>query len=178
MLRTREPGGDLILGHIGVLILQVNQHLEGYHGYTEFLLVLAQQFLRIVWPVKRLAARIRAGTCMVTSYNKMATAVVFPDNRMPKGFARSTHAHRQRQQRKLDGILGILGEKRLVTSHSDVVLDVARFRHPDGGVNEEVRSFLFCGPQGQLLVSAVHRIACLEGNYAAPPKPSEFRPEF
>jgi len=31
---------------------------------------------------------------------------------------------------------------------------------------------------GPLLVSAVHRIACLEGNYATPPEPGEFRPEF
>jgi hypothetical protein len=56
----------------------------------------------------------------------------------------------------------------LVAAHARVVIDVARLRHADDGLNQQVRLDLFGGAKRELLVRAVHRIARLERDDTAP----------
>jgi hypothetical protein len=69
-------------------------------------------------------------------------------------------------------------EHRFVAAHAGEVVDVARLRHADDGVDEEVRLRLLGRAEGQLLMRAVERVAGLEGDDAAPAELAEIGAEF
>ena len=56
----------------------------------------------------------------------------------------------------------------LVAAHAREVVDVARLRHADDGLNQQVRLDVLRRPERELLVGAMHRIARLERDDAAP----------
>ena len=58
------------------------------------------------------------------------------------------------------------------------MVDVARLGHADDRVNEEVRFDLLCGAERELDVRAVHRVAGLEGDDAAPAASGELFAEL
>ena len=92
-----RPARHLVFRHVPVLILQVNHHLKRHHGNAQFLLVLAETLLRVIWPVERLAIRIIARPGMIATHDKMTAAMILPDDRVPQSFARTCHAHGKRQ---------------------------------------------------------------------------------
>src|SRR6188508_43079 len=56
----------------------------------------------------------------------------------------------------------------LVAAHAREVIDVARLRHTDDRLNQQVRLDVFGRTERELLVRAMHRIARLERDDAAP----------
>ena len=61
-------------------------------------------------------------------------------------------------------VLRIVGHERLVAADAGVVVDVARLRHADDRMDEQIGPFFFGGAERQLVVRAVHRVAGLEGD--------------
>jgi hypothetical protein len=65
-------------------------------------------------------------------------------------------------------LLGVGLQEVLITAHAREVVDVARLRHADDGLDQEIRLDVLGRAKRQLLVGAVHRVARLEGDDAAP----------
>ena len=65
-------------------------------------------------------------------------------------------------------LLGIGLDQVLVAAHAREVIDVAGLRHADDGMDQQVRLDLLRRAERELLVRAVHRIARLERDDAAP----------
>ena len=105
---------------------------------------------------------------MVAADDQVGAAVVLADDRVPDRLARAGHAHRQRQQAERGGLLGIVVQQLLVAAHAGEMVDVAGLGHADHGLDQEVGLGRLGGAEGQLLVRAVHRVAGLEGDHAAP----------
>ena len=164
--------------HVTVLVLQIHHHLEGNHGNAHFLLVLLEQFLGFIRTVKRLAVGILPRSGMISPDDEMSATVVLADESVPHRFPRSAHAHGQRQHRQLDRPVRVFREQQLVAARADEVIHIARLRHSDGRMNQQVRLDLFRGTHGQFNVCAVHGVAGLEGNRAGPSQAAEFCPDI
>ena len=94
-------------------------------------LVLLEEFLRLVRAVERLAVGILARAGVVAADNEVRAAVILADQRVPDGLARSAHAHRQRQQRELHRSLRIFRQQQLIAAHAGEVIHVAGLGHSD-----------------------------------------------
>ena len=127
-----------------------------------------KNLLRLVGAIERLAVGIFAGTGVIAAHDEVRAAMVLADDRMPNGLARSAHAHGERQQGKLRGRLRELGEQQLVAAHSRVVIHVAGLGHAHHRMNQQVGLDLLGGAESQFDVGAVHGVASLEGDHAAP----------
>ena len=62
----------------------------------------------------------------------------------------------------------IFADEELVAADAGEVVDVAGLGHADDRMDEEVGFDLLRGAEGELDVRAVHRVAGLEGDDAAP----------
>ena len=72
--------------------------LNGTMADVELFLVLLHELLRVVRAVERLAVAVVAGAGVIAADDEVRAAVVLADDRVPHGFARAAHAHRERQQ--------------------------------------------------------------------------------
>ena len=86
------------------------------------------------------------------------------------GFARAAHAHCQRQQRQHSRVRRVALQQRLIAAHPGVVIDIARLGHADDRMDQQVGLELAGGAQRQLVVSAVHGVAGLEGDDLRQPR--------
>src|ERR1043166_1387552 len=100
---------------------------------------LIMSTLAIVWPGGRVARRLAARGGGIATYNEMRAAMIFPNDRVPDRFARSTHPHGQRQQGELGRAARIFRNEQLITTHTREVVDVAGPRHADRWMNEQTR---------------------------------------
>ena len=130
--------------------------------------MLLQEILRVVRAVERFARAVLARTRVVAADDEVRAAVVLANDCVPERLARSAHAHRERQQRERGRLLRVRLDQMLVAAHARVVIDVAGLRHADDGLNQQIRLDLFGRPERELLVRAVHRVARLERDDAAP----------
>src|SRR5579872_2297950 len=104
--------------------------------------------------------------------------MIFADERVPDGFARSAHAHRKRQHGKFDAASGEFRKQQLVATYPREVVDVAGFGHPDRRMDKQVGFDLFGGAEGQLHVGAMHWVTSLKGDHAAPTQPGKLSTQF
>ncbi len=160
--------GDFVDGIVRLFVGDIDHEFEVDHFDAELFLVLLHKLLGVVGAVKRLAAFVAAGTGVIAADDEVRAAMVLADDRVPDGFARTAHAHGQRQQRQVRSVLRVVGHERLVAADARVVIDVARLRHADDRVDEEVGFFILRGAEGELVMCAVHRIAGLESNDLPP----------
>ncbi len=72
----------------------------------------------------------------------------------------------------------IFPDEELITADAGEIIDVAGFGHADDRMDEEAGFDLFRGAEGKLDMRAVHRIACLEGDDAAPALVGEVGAKF
>src|SRR5579885_663693 len=108
-VQLAHPCGNLILRHQGAELLNVNHHAERDYADANFILILQYEFLRVVWTIEWLAVGSLARTGMITPDNEMGAPEILADDGVPDRVARTGHAHRQRQQRKLHHACGIVG---------------------------------------------------------------------
>ena len=153
---------------IFILVLEVDHHLERHQGDADFLFVFREELLGFVRSVERLAVGILARTGMVAADDEVGAAVVFANERVPDGFARAAHAHGKGDEGELGGAGRIFPDKELIAADAGEVIDVAGLGHADDGMDEEAGFDLLRGAEGELDVRAVHRVAGLEGDDAAP----------
>ncbi len=73
---------------------------------------------------------------------------------------------------------GNFESKQLVAAHAGEVVNVAGFRHADGGINQQVGFNLFGGAEGQFHVGAMHRVAGLKGHQSPPSQTCELGTQF
>src|SRR5262249_35784955 len=127
-----------------------------------------EQLLRFVRSVKRFAIGILARAGVVAADNEVSASVVFADERVPDGFAWAAHAHGERDKGEFGGAGWIFSKQMLVTADAGEVIDIAGLGHTDNRMDKEACFNLFRGPEGKFDMRAVHRVAGLEGNDAAP----------
>src|SRR5258707_9032068 len=101
---------------------------------------------------------------MVSADDNVRAAIILANQTMPHRLARSAHAHRQREQRKLYGSMRIFRQQELVAANARVVIHVARFRHPNYWMQQQARFHVLRGTHGKLHVSAMHWVSSLERN--------------
>ena len=119
------------------------------------------------------AAGVLAGPRMIATDDEVRAAVVLPNDGVPHALAGTAHAHGERQERQERGVERVRGDQRLIAAHPCVVIHVARLRHPDHGVHQQVRLDLLGGPQGQLLMGTVHGVPRLKRHDLAPAHPAK-----
>ena len=177
-LGARDVQHGAALGHfvrrvILRLFLHIDHVLEIDHGDADFRLILLEQRLRVIGAVEIDALAVLAGAGVVAADDEMGDAVVLADQPVPDRLARARHAHRQVQKAHRGGRLRVLVQHRLIAAHPGEVIDIARFRHADDGVDQQVRHRLAGGAEGQFLMRAVQRVAGLEGDDLLPAKLAE-----
>ena len=173
-----RPFRDLVGGEILVLIFEVDHHVEGHHGDADVGLVLLEEFLGFVGAVERLAVGVFARTGVIAAHDEVGATVILANQCVPDGLARPAHAHGQRQQRKFDRSRRILGREQLITTNTGEVIHVAGFGHAHHGMDQKAGFHLLGGAEGKLLMGAMHGIARLKGDDAAPAQASEFGAKF
>ena len=72
---------------------------EIHHFETDLVLMAAKEVLRIIGAIKILTLAVFSRPGMIPPNDKMATAVVFSNKRMPNCFTRACHTHRKIEQR-------------------------------------------------------------------------------
>ena len=130
--------------------------------------MLLEQFLGVVRTVEVLAVGILSWTGMIAAHDEVRASMVFSYQAVPHRFARSAHAHGERQHGELDRALGILREQQLIAAGADEIIHVARLGHADRGMNEQIRLDLLGGTHGQFDVRPMHGITRLEGHDFGP----------
>jgi hypothetical protein len=158
-------------------VLDVDHLAERDHGHPELGLVLADEFLGVVWPVERPTLGVGAWPGVIASHDEVGDPVVAPDDGVQRGLAGSPHAHGERQQRQHRRVVGVAIHDRLVAANPRVVVDVTRLGHADDGMDEEVGLHLLGRAQGELVVGAVQRVTGLEGDHPAPAPSGELGPQ-
>ena len=159
-------------------LLHIDHVFEIDHFDADLFLMLAHQILGIIGAIEVFACRVLTRSGVVATDDEMGAAVVLADKRVPNGLARPGHAHRKVQKRHGRGRPRIFVEHRLIAAHAGKVIDIARFGHADNRMDEKVGLRFFCGAEGQFLMCAVQRVACLEGNDLAPAKFAEMGAQF
>ena len=102
---------------------------------------------------------------MVPAHYQVVGAVVAANNRVPQGLPRTAHAHRERQKCQDDSRrLVVPVGQRPVRADPGVVVDVAWLGEAYHGVQQQDAVNGVRGALGQLLVDAMERVACLEGD--------------
>ncbi len=133
-----RAGGHLVFGNEGVQILDVHDGFERDHADPDLAGVRGDERLRGVRVVEWAPGCVVAGSGVVAADDEVRAAVVLPDDRVPERFARPRHAHRERQEREPGRARRIVGQHGLIAVHPRVVIDVARTRHADGRMDEEI----------------------------------------
>ncbi|MBA7635735.1 hypothetical protein ES703_43339 [subsurface metagenome] len=87
---------------------------------------------------------------------------------MPQRFPRSTHAHSQWQQAEHGRAGRVPGQDMLVAPHPGVVVYVPGLGKPDHWMDQDVGPDFSGGPEGQLYMCPVHRVARLESYHPFP----------
>ena len=100
--------------------------------------MLLKQLLSVIWAVKRISLGVASRTGVVATDDEMCAPIVFPDDGVPHSLARASHAHCQRQEGQLGCVLGVVGQQRLITADSRVMIHVTRLGHPDHGMDQEI----------------------------------------
>lgn len=182
--------GDLINGHVDVLVGDVGHHLEGnllpgssvrfstrgnaaakdatHHLDVELVLVLSDEFLSIVRTVEILSLRVLSGSGVVTTDDEVSRTEVLSDDRVPDGLAGSGHPHREGQEGERSHALGVRANDGLVNADTREVVNISGLRESDDGVDEDVGVLLTGSTNGELSVGSVHRVAGLERDDAGP----------
>src|SRR5437016_6242730 len=141
---------------------------------TQLLLVLPQKRLCVVGSIKGSAIRAASRTSVVPTNDEVGTPVVLTNDRVPHGLARSSHAHRKREQGQSRSILRIVAQQGLIAPHSGVVIYIPGFRHTNGWMNQQIGSGVPRRAQSQFQVDAMHGVPGLEGNDLRPSEAQEF----
>lgn len=155
-LRAR---GDLIHGLVFVGVGKIGHLLELDDLDSQFVLVLLHRMLGVIRAVELDSLGVLARTSMVASNDEMCSSVILPDDGVPDGFTRSTHAHGQRQQTQDSHSIGVTGEDGLVHTHTSEVVDISGLSETDDGVDQDIRLTGAGGANRQFTVSPVHRIS-------------------
>ena len=87
---------DLVLGHVAVLVCEVDHHVERNHGDPNLGLVLLEQILGFIGTIKGFTVTVFAGTGVVSPHDEVRAAMILTDECVPNGFPRPAHPHRQR----------------------------------------------------------------------------------
>ena len=128
-----HPLLDLVARLVLRLLLDVDHLLEVDHLDPDLVLVLAEELLRLVGPVERIALRVLPRTGVVAPDDHVGAAVIAPDDPVPHRLARPAHAHGEVEEAERGGRGRILVEHRLVAAHAGEMVDVARLGHADDG---------------------------------------------
>lgn len=147
---------------------KVGHLLEGHHLDLELVVVLDDKVLGIVGTVEVLALGVLSRTGVVTSDDEVCCAEVLTDDRVPDGFAGTSHAHGEREKGEMAEAVGVLLHDSLVDAHTGVVVNVSRLGKTDDGVDEDVCLSLASSTDRQFTVSTMHGVAGLE-SYDLPP---------
>lgn len=124
--------------------------------------------LRIVGSVHVLSGAILARSCVIATDDEMRRAKILPNDGVPNGFARTAHPHRKLQQRQSSHAVRIRLDDSIVHADSRESIDVARLREADDRVNQNIRIALTRSTNGELSVSAMHRVSRLESYDSSP----------
>jgi hypothetical protein len=170
--------GDLVLGLVLVGIGQVGHHLEGHDLDAELVLVLLDGLLCVVGAVELLALGVLTGPGVVATDDEVCGTEVLADDGVPDGLAGTAHAHGKGQQGQGGHAVGVAGQQGLVDADAGEVVDVAGLGQADDGVDEHVGLAGAGSADGQLAVSAVHGVACLEGDDLGPAQLVEVRAQL
>src|SRR5215470_19596610 len=162
------PARSLILGYVPAAVRQVNHLLEWHDLDAKLGTVLAKKFLCLIRIIEGQAVRLKPRPRMVPSHDEVGSTVVLADNGVPEGFARSTHTHGEREERKHHPVLRVARQDCLVAAHPRLRIDVPGLRHPHHRVDQQIGVLRKRGAKGELLVGSVHRITCLERDHPNP----------
>lgn len=91
-----------------------------------------------------------------------------------RGFGKKPHKDSTITKSNRQDAYGVLLHDGLVAAHARVVVDIARLRHADNGVNQEIAACLCRSQASQLNVRTMHRIASLERAHCGPPLRNKF----
>lgn len=160
--------GNLVTGHVLVLVGEVDHLLELNHLDAKLLLVLLNELLGIVSTVVVLAVLVLAGTGVVSADNEVSSTVVLADHGVPEGLTGTTHAHGKGQKGEGAHAVGVSVQQSLVDTDTGEVVNVTRLGQTDNGVDEDVGLLRASSTHRQLTVSTVHRVAGLEGHHLLP----------
>src|SRR4029077_153727 len=108
----------------------------------------------------------RAG--MVAADDEVGASVVFADGGVPYGATRAANAHGERDKGEFGGAGRIFPNEELVTANTGEVIDIAGLGHANDRMDKKTGFDLFRGTEGKSDVGAVHRVAGLKGDDAAP----------
>src|SRR3990167_11502751 len=129
--------------------------------------LLRVKFIKDIMRIKRPV--ITTYSCMISTYNKMCTAVIFPHQGVKDRLSRSGIPHSGRKNGQHSPILGIIFfQKNFITFNPHLCRDIVAFCFPYQRVQKYGIHYL----QGTLLdifVRAMHRITSLESNHPSPP---------
>lgn len=167
-VESLSAGGDLIRGDVLVRVGQVGDLLEGHDLNVDLVLVLLDQILGIVRPVKVLAGRVLSGTSVITANDEVSRSVVLADNGVPESFTRTSHAHGQGQEGESSHASGVAANDSLVDTNTGEVVNVTGLGQTNDGVDEDVGLAGASSANSQLTVSTVHGVAGLESNDTGP----------
>ena len=140
--------------------------------------MLFEKLLGVVRAVEVLAVGIFSGAGMIAADDEVGASMILANQAMPDGFARSAHAHGERQHGSSTVPLRVLGEQQLIAAGADEIINVARLGHTDRGMDQQIRLDLLGGAHGQFDVGAMHGIAGLEGDDTGPAQAAEFGAQF
>lgn len=166
-----DAGGDFVFRPVFVAVGEVGHHLEGDDFDAQLVSVFFHGVLGVVGAVELFAFGVLAGSGVVSSDDEMCGSVVLSDDGVPDRFSWSTHAHCQREETEDGHAVRVAREDSFVHPDTCEVIDVARLRQSDYGVNEDVGLTSSSGADGQFSVGAVHWVSSLECDH---PRPSEF----
>ena len=157
-----QTARDLVLGEVRVQLAHIHQCRERDHRDADLCLELAKQVLGVERSVERATVKPFTWPGVIPADDQVRAPEVASNDRVPQGFPRPGHAHRERQQGEHRGVFRVAVHQRLVAPHPGVVVDVAGLRHADHRVDEQLRADGVGRAQRQLLMDAVHRIAGLK----------------
>ena len=96
---------------------------------------------------------------MVPSDDKVRSAVVLSDDRVPDGLSWATHSHGETEEAEDSHVVGVTGEQGLVDADASEVVDVAGFCEANHGVDKDVGLSGAGGTDCEFSMSSVHRVS-------------------
>lgn len=159
-------------------VWEVGHHLERHDLNTEFLAVLFNGVLSIVWTIELLPLAVFSWSGVITSDNEMSGSVVLADDSVPDGLTWSTHAHGEWEETKDGHAVWISWEESLVDANTSEVVNVSWLGKANDWVNQDVGQVRPGSSYGQLSVGAVHGVSGLESNDAVPSQLVEVKSEL
>lgn len=95
---------------------------------------------------------------MISTNNKVSSAVVLPDDGVPNSFTGTTHAHSKRQETKYRHTVGVSGQEGLVDTDTGEVVDITGLGETDNGVDENVSLAGTGSADSEFSVRTVHGV--------------------